>query len=62
LAEPYETDELTKGILWILKRQGQQQDIGHIARAVAVEKYEQPRVAAQYVNLYERIKNDRDEI
>lgn len=52
LAKPLDTDDLAKGILWILADAERHSSLSAAARKQAVERFAEPIVAAQYVTLY----------
>ena len=52
LATPYEVEDLARGVAWVLE-EADQDALGAEARDRAVERYEQRRVAREYLSLYE---------
>jgi len=52
LATPYEVEDLARGVAWVLE-EADQDALGAEARDRAVERYEQRRVAREYLGLYE---------
>ncbi len=55
LAQPFDTDDLAKGIEWVLADKERLQRLGHNARQKAVETFTYPIVASQYQKVYERV-------
>jgi len=54
LATPYEVEDFARGVAWVLE-EADQDALGAEARDRAVERYEQRRVAREYLGLYESI-------
>jgi len=55
LAQPFDTDDLAKGIEWILADKERLQVLRHNARQKAVATFAYPIVASQYQKVYERV-------
>jgi glycosyltransferase involved in cell wall biosynthesis len=55
LAKPFDTDDLAKGIEWILEDKERYQDLCFSAREKVVENFDSRKVAKQYLNLYKEI-------
>jgi len=55
LAEPFQTEDLARGIDWVLEDDGRRRSLGEAARARAVRDHDQEAVARRYRGLYERI-------
>ena len=53
-AKPFESDELARGIEWVLTHENPQ-ELGHRARKKVVESFSSSLIASQYVELYEEI-------
>jgi glycosyltransferase involved in cell wall biosynthesis len=55
LAQAFDTSDLAHGIRWVLSN-GRRNDALHLAsRSSAVSRYANPRVASQYMELYDRL-------
>jgi glycosyltransferase involved in cell wall biosynthesis len=55
LAEPYQPEDLAKGIAWILADENRRIEIGEQARDRAVEHYHYEDVASEYLSLYQEL-------
>jgi len=55
LAKPYQSEELTKGIAWVLEDQARWQFISQRARAKVEQKFELSHIARRYLALYEEL-------
>lgn len=55
LANAFDTEDLAKGIQWVLEDESRNRSLGRTARLSAVEKYSYPVVAAQYMELYHAV-------
>ena len=52
LAEPFKTDDLARGIDWVLENEDRQKRLGEQARDIAIERFGKPVVAEQYREVY----------
>jgi len=59
LAKPFDTDDLAKGIVWILADDARHAALSQVARKRAVERYSEAVVSKQYAQLYEQVLADR---
>ncbi len=60
LANPFSTEDLAKGIKWLIEDEERNSKIGKAARARAVRLWNQEKVAMQYMNVYkEAIKEHK---
>lgn len=59
LAQPFDSDELAKGVAWAIDRCGP--ELRDSVRARAVEKHEPARAVAQYLDFYEEILSSKGE-
>jgi glycosyltransferase involved in cell wall biosynthesis len=58
LAKPFDTDDLTQGIEWILNLSKNEYDkLSHNAREKVVREFDSKIVAKKYIELYEEILN-----
>ena len=55
LARPFDTEDLAAGIAWVLCDRERANQLGVAARDTAEERFSEPRIAAQYKELYERV-------
>lgn len=55
LAQPFEPDDLARGIRWVLEDPARNAQLSQRARMYAVQNFSYPVVAAQYLALYRRI-------
>jgi glycosyltransferase involved in cell wall biosynthesis len=55
LAEPFESDELAGGIMWVLENKDRHDMLSQRARQTAVERYALKTAAYQYLALYQDI-------
>jgi glycosyltransferase involved in cell wall biosynthesis len=55
LAKPFESDDLSAGIIWVLEDKGRHDQLSRKARELAVKRYALKTVAKQYLALYEDI-------
>lgn len=53
LASPFDTDDLARGVLWVLEDSARWSALSSAARASAMAKYSPQVVAAQYLSVYE---------
>lgn len=58
LAKPYDTDDLSYGIKWVLEDETRHQKLSKFARDRAVELWSQDVVANQYVELFKQVIRD----
>ncbi|MCF6237095.1 MAG: glycosyltransferase family 4 protein [Gammaproteobacteria bacterium] len=58
LATAFDTEDLAKGIQWVLADKSRQIQLGDTARAYAVANFSFPVVAEQYMALYENLLNN----
>ena len=59
LAKPFEPVDLAEGILRVLNALDSS-GMALSARCIAVEKYNREKIANEYLNLYQDIKNDKN--
>jgi len=55
LAEAFDASDLAEGMLWLLADDGRYTTISTAARNKAVERFSEPVVAAQYIELYQKV-------
>lgn len=55
LASPFESEDLAKGIAWIVESEGRARELGTKARAQAVRRFAYPAIAAKYRAIYESL-------
>lgn len=59
LAEPYEADDLMRGLLWVLEDTDRHQKLCHHAREKAMSSFSLALQAQRHISLYEEILNNR---
>jgi glycosyltransferase involved in cell wall biosynthesis len=55
LAKPFDTEDLARGIDWILEESGRTENLGRAAREKAVKEYSLELQAERYIKLYKEI-------
>lgn len=55
LARPFDTEDLAAGIAWVLAEGERTERLGSAAREAATQRFSEALVAAQYLDLYERV-------
>lgn len=55
LAKAFDTEDLARGIQWVLSDKERHSQLCQVSRATAVARYSYPVVAAQYKEIYERV-------
>jgi glycosyltransferase involved in cell wall biosynthesis len=58
LARPFDHEDLAAGINWVLSDAERAERLGIAARETATTRFSEPRVAAQYRNLYEGVARE----
>ena len=58
LAQPFDSEELAQGMIWVLENKERQQKLGEYARAKVEREFTQEIQARRYESLYEKIKSE----
>lgn len=58
LSSPFKTDDLAKGIQWVLSDEKRHEELRTAACQKAIREYDIQKIAKQYRNLYQRILTD----
>jgi glycosyltransferase involved in cell wall biosynthesis len=60
LAQPYDADDLARGIAWVLEDRGRREELSIRARRKVESQFQQEQVAQQYLNLYAEILSAKE--
>ena len=60
LAKPYETNDFTHGIIWILESESRYQNLSHRSREKVVQEFTIHNQASHYLSLFEEILTLQD--
>jgi glycosyltransferase involved in cell wall biosynthesis len=58
LAEPFEADDLARGIQWVIESPSRHMEMGREARTKVEAEYEMTKVARQYLDLYQEVTSE----
>jgi glycosyltransferase involved in cell wall biosynthesis len=55
LAKPFDSNDLAKGIEWVLEDEQRHQKLSLVAREKVIEKFDSKKIAKQYIELYQTL-------